>query len=468
MKMRQDMSERCEHGGRRRPGAARRDRGTVLIVTMWIVLALAGLVLTLAQAVRVEGRCSANGVAAAQAAAAERGAIQYVMAHVDALSGKVPSEETVPCEGVRIGEGAFWILRPSSEGDGRTYAFGIRDEASKLNVNTATDGMLSMLPDMTTELAASIIDWRDGDSNVTQGGAESEYYLLQEDPYECKNAPLETVDELLLVKEMSREVLLGEDANRNGFLDDNENDGSAIEPPDNGDGQLGRGIHDFVTVYSSEPNTSASGDPRIDVNQSQGPELSDLLREAVPEGRLEAVLGDVRRGRPFQNVLDFYFRTGLTMEEFQQIADRITTDSAAKLTGLVNVNTAPREVLACLPGLGEGEVSALLSWRAESSRDLSTIAWVAEALPRDKAVALGRVITARSYQFSADIVAVSGDGRAFRRCRVVVDAASSPPQVVYWQDLTHLGWPLEAEIVARLRSGEALDQIVQKPQPGVR
>ncbi len=32
---------------------------------------------------------------------------------------------------------------------------------------------------MTAELAASIIDWRDEDSDVTTGGAESEYYLLQ-------------------------------------------------------------------------------------------------------------------------------------------------------------------------------------------------------------------------------------------------------------------------------------------------
>ncbi len=43
--------------------APRRDRGTVLIVTMWIVLVMAGLVLVLARTVRVADQASANRVA---------------------------------------------------------------------------------------------------------------------------------------------------------------------------------------------------------------------------------------------------------------------------------------------------------------------------------------------------------------------------------------------------------------------
>ena len=72
------------------------------------------------------------------------------------------------------------------------------------------------------------------------------------------------------------------------------------------------------------------------------------------------------------------------------------------------------------------------------------------------------------FLVSADLVAISGDGRAFRRCRVVVDASASPPKVLYRQDLTHLGWPLEPEIMAGLRSGTSLDQSLQKPLMGVR
>ena len=41
---------------------------------------------------------------------------------------------------------------------------------------------------MTSELAASIIDWRDEDSEISTGGAEDEYYLLLSEPYNCKNS----------------------------------------------------------------------------------------------------------------------------------------------------------------------------------------------------------------------------------------------------------------------------------------
>jgi len=56
-------------------------------------------------------------------------------------------------------------------------SFELVDEASKLNLNTATVEMLQLLPGMTPELAAAIVDWRDSDSDVTTGGAEDEVYL---------------------------------------------------------------------------------------------------------------------------------------------------------------------------------------------------------------------------------------------------------------------------------------------------
>ena len=255
------------------------------------------------------------------------------------------------------------------------------------------------------------------------------------------------------MKDASTAILFGEDTNRNGVLDPNENDGDDNFPPDNRDGRLDRGIYDFVTVHSAEPNSSLTGQQRININSTNTGELSGLLRDTVASSRQFSVLDLVRRGRPFRNVLDFYFRTGLTIAEFRQIADRLTTVPEGRQPGLVNVNTAPRPVLSCLPGLEPGDVDALLAKRSASNADLTSIAWVAEALPREKAVAIGGNLTVRSFQFSADIAAVSGNGRAFRRYRAVLDAGSSPPRVLSWQDLTALGWPLGPEILAAMRTG---------------
>ena len=432
----------------------------MLIATMWILVVLSGMLLVFASSMRIEGACAANRAAQQEAFAIEAGAVQYVLAHLDGLHGAVPTEGEMPCQGIRIGAGAFWIIRPDYQ-DGTSEAYGVVDEARKVNLNTATVEMLSALPDMTPENAAAVVDWRDSDSDLTVGGAESEYYLLLPDPYECKNAPLETVEELLLVMLTSRELLFGEDTNRSGRLDDNENDADETDPPDDRDGALDAGLYHLVTVYSSESYDTEPESQRVNVNQAGTRQLSDLLREVVSQERLADVVNRARLGRPFQNILDFYYRTGLKMEEFTPIADRVTTSSATSARGLINVNTAPKQVLLCLPGLEESDVSALVTARSDKSGDRSSIAWVADAFPQEKALGIGSLITARSYQFSADIVSVAGSGRAFRRCRVVVDASSSPPQVIYRQDLTSLGWPLSQDILLELRSGTPLEDVLE-------
>ena len=432
-------------------------RGTVLITAMWVILVLAGLALVFARSMREEALASANHCSAVQAQAVAEGAAEFVLATVAAADGRAGDVLAMPCEARPVGEGYFWILRTDLEED-RAHSFGISDEAARINLNSAPAEMLLNLPGMTSELADSIVDWRDPDGDVSPGGAESEYYLLLPEPYYCKNDLLETVEEVLLVNGASQEILYGEDANLNGVLDANENDSDRSPPEDDGNGELDHGLYGYVTVYSREPNVSESGEERINVNQPGNPELGGLLREAVGGDRYFQVMDRVRSARPFENVLEFYFRTGLEMEEFEQVADRLTTSDEDELVGRVNVNTAPREVLLCLPGLDESDVTALMSARGETDAKTGSVAWVAQALPEEKAVGIGGQITTRSHQFSADIVAVSGDGRAFKRYRMVVDAAGEVPRVVYWKDRTHLGWPLDPEIMVALRAGKSLEE----------
>jgi DNA uptake protein ComE-like DNA-binding protein len=286
------------------------------------------------------------------------------------------------------------------------YTYGITDECSKLNLNTATLAMLQRLPGMTDEFAASIVDWRDTNSDVTANGAESEYYLRLPDPYECKNGPLETVEELFLIRGVTKDILFGQDLNRNGVIDLGESASSFSGTFSSSGSRLDRGIINFVTVYGAQPATATAS-----------------------AGKTSGGGGG--------------------------------TPAASTPVGQVNVGTAPKEVLLCLPGLDESDVTALTSKRATEGTDLTSTIWVFETLSRNKAVAIRTYITAKTYQFSADIVSIAASGRVFRRCRVVIDSRSSPPLVVYRQDLTHLGWPLPQDIIERLRSGMPLEQVVQ-------
>ena len=174
----------------------RSGKGSVLIVTMWIVLVLAGLVLVFSRSMRVEAIATANHISSSQADAIAQGAVQFIRARLNEEDETLKLEGETPYETIPVGEGFFWLLRPNYEDD-KTYYYGIRDEAAKINLNSADKDMLLKLPEMTSELAAAIMDWRDSDSDVEPGGAETEYYLLLDEPYNCKNSAFETVEEVL-------------------------------------------------------------------------------------------------------------------------------------------------------------------------------------------------------------------------------------------------------------------------------
>ncbi len=440
---------------------SRRTEGTILIVTIWVVLVLAGLALVFARSMRVAAIVAANHVASLEAECVAEGAAEYAMAKLAASEQEETSTltDSESYKALQVGEGYFWLLRPNLQDD-REFDYGLTDEACKINLNSASQEMLLRLPGMTAELAASIIDWRDENSEITPGGAEDEYYLLLPEPYNCKNGPLETVDEILLIKGASEELLYGEDTNLNGILDDRENDGDLSDPPDNRNSRLDAGFYDYVTVYSVETNLDSNGNQRININNAASrADLQTALTEIVKEDRALEIMNLVPTNPSFSNALDFYFVTAMKREEFSQTVDRLTTSDQETFPGLVNVNTAPKAVLLCLPGLEESDVEALLS-RRSSNEGLDTIAWVVDVLDREKAVAVGSYITTRSLQYSVDIISIAGNGRAYKRYKAVFDMSQEKPRVVYWKSMTHFGWPLNQQIVAALRKGQPLTNTI--------
>jgi len=423
--------------------------GTVLIVTIWIVMILAGLVLVLSRTMRVDAVGTANSVSAMQAEAIVDGAVAYVLSKVAAGGESDVDYGAASYEGMQVGQGYFWVIRPNLSDD-KNYDYGLTDEAGKINVNTASLEMLLKLPSMTSELANAIIDWRDSDSEVSPGGAESEYYLLLNDPYNCKNSPLETVEEVLLIKGGRQDYLYGEDRNRNGVLDWNENDAQQSPPADNSNGKLEPGFLNYVTVYSYETRQGSGDLTNVNSLQSQG-DLLRIIREVVGVSQSFQIMDNIRIAGPFRNLIDFYIKSGIPYDAFLKIEAKLTTDNERKRVGLVNINAAPAEVLLCLPGLEQSDVDAILVKRNDGE-NTGSIMWITKILSPGKAVGIGSYITTQSYQYGADIIAVSGDGRAFRRYYVVIDNSDGSPKVIYRQPLTYLGWALDEEILQNLRA----------------
>ena len=159
------------------------------------------------------------------------------------------------------GQSRFSILTPSETitPDGGSVRFGMARETSKFNVNRltefenddddATDPFTSVefIPGMTEDICNAIMDWIDSDEEMRTGGAESITYESRTVPYSARNGPLESIDELLQIQGVTPALFYGEDSNRNGMLDPNEDDGAKIAPSDNGDGVLDIGWREYFT-----------------------------------------------------------------------------------------------------------------------------------------------------------------------------------------------------------------------------
>lgn len=424
------------------PRLAPGRNGSVLIIVLWVALGLVALTLYFGNSMSSELRASDNRVQMLAADQAIEGAARYVTSvlYDQATNGLVPYISDYASEAVAVGDAHFWLIgRTDGQAAPNQITFGLVDEASRLNINNTnvTAEMLELLPRMTPELAAAIIDWRDANEDLTAGGAEADTYARLRPPYYCKNAPFDSLDELRLVNGATMEILVGEDVNRNGVLDPNEND-------DNRNGIADPGIMEYLTVFSHEPNTRADGTARVSVNNRNG--LATLLAEVFGSSRGNQILA--RLGPPTQplgSVLEFYKRSGMSATDFASIETEITAETGTTIPGRVNVNTASAAVLTCIPGIGEDKAAELVNYRLSNSGAVDSVAWVTQILSDEQIRQAGPFLTGQSYQFTADVAAIGKFGRGYRRSKFVFDTTEGTPKIVYRQNLSGLGWALGKE-----------------------
>ena len=89
----------------------------------------------------------------------------------------------------------------------------------------------------------------------------------------------------------------------------------------------------------------------------------------------------------------------------------------------------------------------LIAARDSAVPEPGEIGWAIDALGQ-KAIGLGATITSHSYQYTADILAVSGNGRSFVRVRAVIDNSTGTPQIIYRRNISDRGWPMDPQILA--------------------
>ncbi|MDX1946337.1 MAG: type II secretion system protein GspK [Pirellulaceae bacterium] len=395
--------------------------------------------------------------------------------------------------------GSFTVIAANLDSDGNLggVRFGLEDESSRLNLNTLlaceaqAEGtgrqLLMALPGMTEDVADAILDWLDGDDEPREFGAEIDFYSGLSPAYAPKNGPLETVEELLLVRGVTPALLFGADVNRNGQLDTNETteegSGGSTDPASF------RGWSAYLTLYSLEWNVNPDGKPRIFLNNMDLNKLHTELSAVFPPEWVNFIIAYRQSGpanvsnagqsgatgtldltkqarTPIGAVLDLvgakvnYTFQGATQStllnspwennlgsmnvSLPRLMDHVTVNPAMTIPGRINVNQAPAAILAGIPGMDADIVSQILTRRdvdiseKPNRRHESWLLQEGIVTLQEMKIMLP-FITGGGSVYRAQVVGYFQGGQAASRAEVVFDATRTMPRLLFWRDISQLG-----------------------------
>jgi DNA uptake protein ComE-like DNA-binding protein len=290
---------------------------------------------------------------------------------------------------VPLGRGKFQVFRRAPQEEGGGIIYGISDEESRLNLNTASPNQLTNLAGMTTDILGAIMC-------LAQPRCQDTAQAANQDPA-TRAEPIRIITcpsgrRIWRATALSKpcgscswcaasppRLLLGNDDNQNGFLDSDDDPadqgppGSKPPPPPN------PGWAALLTVTDTDKDVDASGKDRVNPQTADEATLLTVpgITRTLP-GRLSPTAARTsckvwtiffpsrRKIKPRrrtempeaganqpgnQNGSGNSGSPVISQDLLEQIADGLTLASGTDLPGLININTASLDVLICLPGV---------------------------------------------------------------------------------------------------------------------
>lgn len=397
---------------------------------------------------------------------------------------------------------------------------------------------LMALPGMTDVMADSILDWIDPDEKTRPQGAEVSYYAGKRLPYSPRNAVPVFLEEILLARDVTRYQLYGTDesycfglkADGNAATPRGEVIGSLRSVPGQEKDEKDRidplPWAGLLTVYSAERDVDPEGQPRIDLNGADLRFLYDelsaytteeiaafvtLYRQYGPAGQTagEGANGEGSKKATAED-LDFSIPPAVSLDSPLDIVgarvfvpnasnpksgafyqspledrrsagdslfdylDYASTAPSTVITGRVNVNLAPRPVLAAVPGMTSTVIDRILSVRPApdqpAGKSYRHAAWIYTQGLVDLATMkkLWDKVTAGGDVWSAQIVGYLEGTQMVRRAEIVADGTVSPARQVYYKDLSMYGTGFSMSVITGSGSSEqpvedVLSNLLPKP-----
>ncbi len=210
------------------------EQGVALMMVLWVMALLSIIIAEFAFSMRTELQITGNFKEESENYYRAQAAIQQSMSEIldpkvthhylignklvfakkeeEGEEASAEGEDTIPeRENLTLGNGYF--------------SYQIEDEEGKIYLNrfvTDSDNNRQVLARLLEKGAGvgegveqdtiidCIMDWLDKDDLHKINGVEDDYYRSLSPPYECKDGPFDTVNELLLVKDVTPEILFGD------------------------------------------------------------------------------------------------------------------------------------------------------------------------------------------------------------------------------------------------------------------
>ena len=206
----------------KQPGTRQHEHGFALMAVVWIITLLSVIVLSFAAMAKTDRYATMGFKESMEQKYLAEAGIQ--MAILELTYRRAPKNQNAADTTTMIKTDRTAYTRELGTGN---YTFRITDESGKIDINALTDKTGIVLNNLLRNFGSSeeeantivdsVLDWKDTDDAHRLRGAENNYYMSLPTPYRAKNASFETLEELILVKGMTRDVLYGNEK-RKGII----------------------------------------------------------------------------------------------------------------------------------------------------------------------------------------------------------------------------------------------------------
>ncbi len=405
--------------------------GLSLISTLWILTILSILATQLLYSIHIEQRTQQNFLDRAKFHYAARAGFEWTLARM--RDDQTPFDSL----GESWAEPIIGQVEDGIQvGNFLNYRVTITDEASKVNVNTADVGLISNLlaqvganPDdaLTEELANKIVESRPyrtvRDLARVEGMTSELLYGVQQtggftqasstantgnlqatatnnqpglvdlatiysidasttpDGEPLVNINTAEADELTKITGQQNQPVFTQ-GEAESLIQQREFDNlAALVDVQAVSDEIFNNIQDRLTTEDTNENTNEEeennnpqeqgGDGQVNINTADVETFESL--PDIDQGIAERIVNHRDTQGLFQNIDAIKDVQMLTPQDFIGIVDKITLKDGETRSGLININTAPSEILALLPGMDPEKALAIVERREEDAPDASQI-----------------------------------------------------------------------------------------------